>query len=207
MKPLAAQTISGTLIAEYPDFAPGTPVRVLPAIVSNSFPTDGRIIDDAWSFAGPTRHPEYAVIRHDRDHITVTMQRHRLQQRPASRRPAVLSLARVTPTTEDLPMPIIDYALAYDFVDPADTTIPYRLEFQHPHRDGEDPHPRLSDPVGQLRAVVRGSHPQRGTVSVLTRAGVHYNEVQAAIGPWPWHAPHKIDLAQIRARIHAAGLD
>ena len=96
MKPLAAQTISGTLIAEYPDFAPGTPVRVLPAIVSNNFPTDGRIIDDAWSFAGPTRHPEYAVIRHDRDHITVTMQRHRLQQRPPSRRPAVLSLARVT---------------------------------------------------------------------------------------------------------------
>ena len=82
MKPLAAQTISGTVIAEYPDFAPGTPVRVLPAIVSNNFPTDRRIIDDAWSFAGPTRHPEYAVIRHDRDHITVTMQRHRLQQRP-----------------------------------------------------------------------------------------------------------------------------
>ena len=51
-------------------------------------------------------------------------------------------------------MTIIDHALAYDFVDPADTTIPYRLEFQHPHRDGENPHPPLSDPVGQLRAVV-----------------------------------------------------
>ena len=25
--------------------------------------------------------------------------------------------------------------------------------------------------------------------------------------PQPWHAPHKIDLAQIRTRIHAAGLD
>ena len=85
MKPVTAQTVCGTILAEYPDFAPGAPVRVLPAIVSNRFPTDRRVVDDAWSFAGPTRHPEYAEIRHDRDRVTIAIERHRLQpRRPAS---------------------------------------------------------------------------------------------------------------------------
>lgn len=77
-----AQAISGDRIAEYPDFPPGIPVRVLPVIVSNRFPTDRRIVDDSWTFAGPTRHPEYATIRHDRDHVTVDIERHRLRHRP-----------------------------------------------------------------------------------------------------------------------------
>ena len=77
------QSISGTLLAEYPDFTPGAPVRVLPAIISNAFPTDRCIIDDNWTFVGPTRHAEYATIRHDHDHVTVSIERHRLQHRPA----------------------------------------------------------------------------------------------------------------------------
>ena len=84
MKHLAVRGVSGRVIAEYPDFAPGTAVRVLPAIVSNNFPTDRRIVDDHWSFAGPTRHPEYAEIRHDRDHVTIAIERHRLRPRPVS---------------------------------------------------------------------------------------------------------------------------
>ncbi|MCC9186696.1 hypothetical protein [Mycolicibacterium mageritense] len=66
----------------YPDFRPGTPLRVLPTIVSNQLPTDARQVDDGWSFDGPTRHPRYARIRHDRDHITVHIERHRLRHRP-----------------------------------------------------------------------------------------------------------------------------
>lgn len=84
MKSLTVHAVSGAVIAEYPDFAPGTPVRVLPAIVSNSFPTDTRVVDDTWTFAGPTRRPEYAEIRHGSDHVTKAIERHRLQPRPAS---------------------------------------------------------------------------------------------------------------------------
>ena len=82
-KTMTAKAISGGVIAEYPDFAPGTPVRVLPAIISNAMPTTGRIVEDNWSFVGPTRHTEYATIRHDRDHITIAVERQRLQPRPA----------------------------------------------------------------------------------------------------------------------------
>jgi len=83
VKTLTARAISCAVIGEYPDFTPGTPVRVLPAIISNAFPTDRRVVDDDWTFFGPTRHDEYATIRHDHDHITVAIERHRLQRRPA----------------------------------------------------------------------------------------------------------------------------
>jgi hypothetical protein len=82
-KTLTVKSISGAVIAEYPDFTPGTPVRVLPPIISNASPTTGRIVEDNWSFAGTTRHPEYATIRHDRDRVTIAVERRRLQQRPA----------------------------------------------------------------------------------------------------------------------------
>lgn len=76
------QAISGTLIAQYPDFPPGAAVRVLPVIVSNRCPTDCRVVDDSWTFAGPTRHPEYATIRHIRDRVSVAIDRHRLRPLP-----------------------------------------------------------------------------------------------------------------------------
>jgi hypothetical protein len=79
---LVVTSVSGYVIAEYPDFAPGEPLRVLPAIVSDIFPAQGSVVDDNWSFTGPTRHPEYATIRHDRDHATMAMARDRLQARP-----------------------------------------------------------------------------------------------------------------------------
>ena len=56
-KTLTVKSISGAVIAEYPDFTPGTPVRVLPPIISNASPTTGRIVEDNWSFAGPTVTP------------------------------------------------------------------------------------------------------------------------------------------------------
>ncbi len=83
-KTLTVQTISGTVIAKYPDFTPGEALRVLPAIVSSIFPAEGSVVDDTWSFVGPTRHAEYATIRHDSDNISVAMERHRLQRRPTS---------------------------------------------------------------------------------------------------------------------------
>lgn len=79
--PYVVQAINGAIIARYPDFAPGAPLRVLPAIVSNIFPAERPMIDDNWIFVGATRHSEYATIRHSRDNVTVTIERHRLRLR------------------------------------------------------------------------------------------------------------------------------
>ena len=58
-----------------------------------------------------------------------------------------------------------------------------------------------------MRAVVRGVHRLRGTAVPVSRAGVRYNDVVAAIGRvWPWRGGYQIDLAQIRERLQAAGL-
>ena len=105
-------------------------------------------------------------------------------------------------------MPTCDYALAFDFIDPAVPTVPYRLEFRFPYRPDEHPNLQLSNPTGQLIAVVKGAHPLRGTVMRISRAGVHFNPVEAAVDRdhWPMLNAHQVDLNQIRQRIHAAGL-
>jgi hypothetical protein len=106
-------------------------------------------------------------------------------------------------------MPTIDYALAYDFIDPAEPTTGYRLEFRYEYRPGQDPRPSVANPSGQLVAAVKGRHRRGANIIAISRPGVSFNQVEAAVGSehWPWHAPNKIDLAQIRARIRAAGLD
>lgn len=84
MSVLTVHTIGGVIAATYPDFDPGQPLRVLPARVSNLWPSEaGTVVDDGWAFVGPTRHPYAAVIRDDRFGTTVHMDRHRLQVRPA----------------------------------------------------------------------------------------------------------------------------
>ena len=100
----------------------------------------------------------------------------------------------------------IEFALAYDFVEPPDTSIAHRLEFLC-DCDPLPADPDIANPVGQLRAVVRGIHPMRGTAVPVSRAGVRYNDVVAAIGRlWPWRGGYQIDLAQIRERLDMAGL-
>ena len=40
-----------------PDFDPGQPLRVLPERVSSIWPSEaGPVVDDGWTFLGPTRH-------------------------------------------------------------------------------------------------------------------------------------------------------
>lgn len=105
-------------------------------------------------------------------------------------------------------MPSIDYALAFDFIDPELPTTPYRLEFRYPYKAGEDPSPRVSNPIGQLVAVVKSRYPSRDAVVPVSRSHVHFNDVEAAVDAdnWP-HIQGGIDLAEIRRRIQAAGLD
>ena len=83
MSVLIVYTVGGDVAATFPDFTPGQPLRVLPGRVSDMWPTEtGSVVDDGWSFVGPTRHPYAAVIRDDRFGTTVHMDRNRLQARP-----------------------------------------------------------------------------------------------------------------------------
>ncbi|MFN8034057.1 MAG: hypothetical protein U0Q47_12280 [Mycobacterium sp.] len=83
MSVLTVYTLSGHVAAAYPDFTPGQPLRVLPDRVSDLWPAEaGSVVDDGWTFVGPTRHPYEAVIRDDRFGTTVHMDRNRLQVRP-----------------------------------------------------------------------------------------------------------------------------
>ncbi len=76
-KTLTVTNARGDIVAEYPDFEPGYPVRVLPA-------PDGSNVasaDDGWEFAGATRHPSTAVIRDCHYRTTVHVERDRLRPR------------------------------------------------------------------------------------------------------------------------------
>ncbi|CQD24281.1 hypothetical protein BN1232_06140 [Mycobacterium lentiflavum] len=105
-------------------------------------------------------------------------------------------------------MPTIDYALAYDFVDPDQPTNAYRLQFRYPYRPGEDPMGPRSNPVGQLVATVKGRSPHGGTRIPISRSGVHFNAVEAAADRehWPFDPEGNTNLAEIPARIRGAGL-
>ena len=102
----------------------------------------------------------------------------------------------------------IDYALAYDFIDPTEPAVRYQLRFRPDTRHYGDP--SQSNPTGQLVAeVIDPGGPDNGRTVPISRPGVHFNDVEVAVDRdnWPFLAPYKVDLAQIRARIRRAGLD
>jgi hypothetical protein len=74
---VVVKNMAGEIVAEYPDFAPGQAVRVLPA------PDGSNVVsaEDGWVFAGPTRHPYAAVIRDVAHNSTVHVDRNRLVAR------------------------------------------------------------------------------------------------------------------------------
>ena len=77
MSTLTVRNIAGDTVAEYPDFEPGQPVRVLPDNQGCNFVGAGTL----WSFVGPTRHPYTAVIRESQHGTTVHVNRNRLVAR------------------------------------------------------------------------------------------------------------------------------
>ena len=94
----------------------------------------------------------------------------------------------------------IDYALAWDFYLPGDDR-PYQLRFR---RDGH-----FSD-TGQLMAVVaKYRHPDNGHTIAISRAGVNFHDVEAALTGWQNWAKlteWTVDLGAIRQRIQEKGL-
>ncbi len=107
----------------------------------------------------------------------------------------------------------IDYALAWDFIDPADNK-PRQLRFRRNFAPRNDP--RIFDGTGQLVAVVADAHrPDNGDEIAISRAGVLFDVVEAALDGWEDWATLYVDangidrtinLAAIRDRIRAAGL-
>jgi hypothetical protein len=57
-------------------------------------------------------------------------------------------------------------------------------------------------------ATVKGGSPYGGTRIPISRSGVHFNAVEAAVDRqhWPFDHQGNINLAEIRARIRGAGL-
>lgn len=101
----------------------------------------------------------------------------------------------------------IDYALAWDFIDPADGK-PRQLRFRRNFALRNDP--RIFDGTGQLVAVVADGHrSDNGDEIAISRPGVSFDDVKAALAGWEdWatlriadNGIHRtINLARIRAK-------
>jgi hypothetical protein len=102
----------------------------------------------------------------------------------------------------------IDYGLALDFIDDRDGR-PLQLRFRRnwaPAGSAE-----TFDGTGQLIAVVAdGGRTDNGDIVAISRPNVAHADVEAALEGWQDWAeltPDTVNLAQIRRRIHDAGLD
>jgi hypothetical protein len=95
----------------------------------------------------------------------------------------------------------IDFALAWQFIDDRDGR-PLQLRFR---LDATD------DTIGQLVAVVADGHRRDNhDVIPISRSCVTQATVDAALDDWQTWAritDETVNLAEIRRRIHAAGLD
>lgn len=107
----------------------------------------------------------------------------------------------------------IDYALAWDFIDPADGK-PRQLRFRRNFAPRNDP--RIFDGTGQLVAVVADAgRADNGDEIAISRPGVLFDEVETALEGWhDWATLYvddndidrTINLGAIRDRLRAAGL-
>ena len=102
----------------------------------------------------------------------------------------------------------IDYGLALDFIDDTDGR-PLQLRFR---RNWAPAHAAETfDGTGQLIAVVADAdRPDNGDTVAISRPNVSRADVEAALDGWETWAeltPDTVNLAPIRRRIHAAGLD
>ena len=100
----------------------------------------------------------------------------------------------------------IDYRLALDFIDDADgRPLRFRRNWAPPDS------PETFDGTGQLIAVVADAdRADNGDIVAISRPNVPRSDVERALDGWETWAeltPDTVNLASIRRRIHAAGLD
>jgi hypothetical protein len=107
----------------------------------------------------------------------------------------------------------IDYALAWEFIDP-DTGRPMQLRFRQNYAPpGGD---SVYDGTGQLYAIVAdGRRPDNGDQVAISRPGVSFDHVERILDGWQDWAMldgddyghfRSINLGPIRQRINDAGL-
>jgi hypothetical protein len=101
----------------------------------------------------------------------------------------------------------IDYALVWIFFDLDGR--PRQLRFRR-----DDDSPSATDVLygtGQLIAVITDpGRADRGDTLAISRPGVNYTDVEQALDGWKRWAmitADTVNLAEIRRRVHAAGLD
>jgi hypothetical protein len=102
----------------------------------------------------------------------------------------------------------IDYGLALDFIDDQDGR-PLQLRFRRNWAPADSP--ETFDGTGQLIAVViDAGRPDNGDIVAISRPNASRADIERALDGWETWAeltPQTVNLAQIRRRIHAAGLD
>jgi hypothetical protein len=102
----------------------------------------------------------------------------------------------------------IDYGLALDFIDDQDGR-PLQLRFRRNWAPADSS--ETFDGTGQLIAVViDAGRPDNGDIVAISRPNVSRADIERALDGWETWAeltPQTVNLAQIRRRIHAAGLD
>jgi hypothetical protein len=101
----------------------------------------------------------------------------------------------------------IDYALVWNFVDLDGR--PHQLRFR---RDDDPKHDAdVLSGTGQLIAVIADpQRPDRGDTFAISRPAVSHAAAEQALDGWQSWAmitEDTVNLAEIRRRIHAAGLD
>ena len=102
----------------------------------------------------------------------------------------------------------IDYALAYQFIDPAHPQRVHRLSFDTdavPYGD-----PAVTNPTGHVVAVVVNfGQPDNYAKYRISYQHIRFNDADAAVygDHLPWLEPDRtVNLAAIRERLRAAGL-
>ena len=102
----------------------------------------------------------------------------------------------------------IDYGLALDFIDDRDGR-PLQLRFRRNWAPADSP--ETFDGTGQLIAeVVDAERVDNGDMVAISRPNVSRADVEKALDGWETWAEltaETVNLAQIRRRIRAAGLD
>jgi hypothetical protein len=102
----------------------------------------------------------------------------------------------------------VDYGLALDFIDDRDGR-PLQLRFRRNWAPPDSP--ETFDGTGQLIAeVADADRADNGNIVAISRPGVARADVEKAFDgseSWAELTPETVNLAAIRRRIHAAGLD
>ena len=92
----------------------------------------------------------------------------------------------------------IDYALAYDFIRPAEPSVKWQLRFALEEISAGNPWE--TNPHGQLVAtIVDCTRPDNGYTVGISRPHIHFLDAEEAVNRdhWPFLVPYKVNLDDV----------